>query len=130
MGTRGPKPGTHHAGTFKPGNKLACRKKVPEDVKIAREESYASLLRAIAAVEALTDSDISKVDKSKLTMRELLILEAYENKDYKAILAFQDRLYGKPTESSKIDLDVKGERGVYILSVPEFDSIKTTSDKE
>lgn len=108
----------HPQNLFKPHNQLAKRKRVPEDVKILRQASHDNLLRAIVAVEQLVtakDDEFIEKKKNNLTMLEEIILNAYNERDYKFICECWNRLYGKAVEMTRF-VDANGEDRSLIIS--------------
>jgi hypothetical protein len=75
------------------------RKPLPDDIKAARNLSYEDMCRTVIKVRQYKKGELDKIDKNKLTLGELAIINAYEKLDYQGIKCYEDRLWGKAKET-------------------------------
>ena len=113
-------------GSFKKGNKMGQgRKKLPEDIRAARNLSYEQMCRTVIEVRSLTPGDAKKLDLEKEPLGKRAILNAYVKLDYRGIKNYEDRLWGKATETYKmkhgVDEESSGQIRGLLLTLSDDD---------
>jgi hypothetical protein len=109
-------------GQFAKGGKGVSpgRPKLPEDLRRARQMSLEDRIKFLAYFLGLTRAEISKIDKSKLTIAEWGILRAYRDNDTMQIQYHENRLWGKPTEVIDLEGSVSIENKYKSMSEDEL----------
>ena len=89
---------------FKPGQSgnPGGRKKIPADIRAARELALEEALRTIIATREMTVKEASKMNMETLPLGKRAILVAYMKLDFKTIKDLEDRLWGKATETVQL----------------------------
>ena|SRR3990167_4232937 len=101
---------------FPKGHKICGgRKPLPADVRAARNMAYSEMCQTVIRIRSMTAVDVAKLDRKKLTLGELAILNAYVKQDYRGIKEYEDRLFGKATE--KISLQNESENPLSVQIV-------------
>lgn len=97
---------------FVNGNKGGGRKPLPKDILAARAMAAEEMVRTVIEVRRMTAGDVKKLDLDKVPLGKRAIISAYAKNDYKGIKDYEDRLFGKATET--VDVNNGGSIIVYM----------------
>lgn len=103
---------------FEKGNCLGGRKPLSDDVKQVRNLSYEEMIQTVSKIRSLKKGEVQALDPGEMTLGEIVILEAYTKKDYKAIKDYEDRIWGKAKEQIEVTGDAANPLNFKIEVVP------------
>lgn len=105
---RGCKPGQVHAGTFRPGNKIAAASALPPEMKAVRNSTREELYTTFSKYMRLTRIEADKIDRDTLSLLELGVLKSLDEfsngGDYNTIKYPLDQIIGRAKESIDVGL--------------------------
>lgn len=103
---RGMKKGTTNAGSFKPGNKVACEKALTPEIREIRTATKTQLFQAFKRFMECKMDEIGQYDLDQLPLLDKGILKSlieFSNTgDYDAIKYILDQIIGRAKESIEL----------------------------
>lgn len=93
---------------FEVGNTYGGRKALPDDIKAARNLSYEEMCRTVIDVRNLTPAQVRSMNLEEEPLGKRAIINAYVKMDYRGIVEYENRLWGKAREH--IDLNTEKDR--------------------
>jgi len=107
--------------SFKKGHKPASpgRPKLPADIRAAKTLSYEEMCRTVIEIRSFTPKKIKGLNMEEMPLGKRAIINAYIKLDYNGIRQYEDRLWGKATET--IDANVSGNLDIIIERIKADD---------
>jgi len=91
------------------------RKPDPPDIKAAKNMSYEEMCRTVIDVRNMTPAEIKKINLEIIPLGKRAIMNAYVKLDYRGIESYENRLWGRATET--IDANVTGNMKIMLKRI-------------